>query len=165
MMTPDPEIAHHLRLLDHAYDRRSWHGPNLRGALRGLSAAQAAARPIAPRRSIAEQALHAAYWKYTVRRRLAGEKRGGFPLKGSNWFPVAADLDERGWRAILDLLESQHHALRAAVAAFDPARLDDHPPGSDLTWRDLIQGVAFHDVYHAGQIQGLRRLLPGPDDA
>ncbi|NUQ50463.1 MAG: ATP-binding cassette domain-containing protein, partial [Phycisphaerae bacterium] len=32
-----------------------------------------------------EIALHAAYWKYVTRRRLRGDKRGSFPLKGSNW--------------------------------------------------------------------------------
>ena len=31
-----------LALLDEAYDRPGWHGPNLRGALRGLTPEQAA---------------------------------------------------------------------------------------------------------------------------
>ena len=79
-----------VRLLDQAYERRSWHGPNLRGSVRGVSAAVAAHRPAEGRHNIWEVALHAAYWKYVVRRRLLGEKRGSFPLKGSNWFPRPA---------------------------------------------------------------------------
>ena len=31
--------------LDEAFDKKSWHGPNLRGAVRGATAAQAAWRP------------------------------------------------------------------------------------------------------------------------
>jgi uncharacterized damage-inducible protein DinB len=37
------------------------------------------------------------------------------------------------------------------------AGLDRAPDGSKCTFGDLIQGVAFHDIYHAGQIQILKR--------
>ena len=81
-----------LRMLEQAFDRKSWHGPNLRGSIRGVSASDAAWRPADGRHSIAEQVLHAAYWKYVVRRKLTGEKRGSFALPGSNWFSVPATL-------------------------------------------------------------------------
>ena len=95
-------IALLLQMIDEAYDKKSWHGPNLRGGIRGLSPAMAAWRPAENRHSIAEIAVHAAYWKYTVRRRLRGEKRGSFPLKGSNWFPrpvvsAASPYSSSGW--------------------------------------------------------------------
>lgn len=57
-----------LALLDEAYDHRSWHGTNLRGALRGLPSAVAAWRPEPMRHNIWELVVHAAYWKYAVRR-------------------------------------------------------------------------------------------------
>src|SRR6516165_3404744 len=98
-------IALLLQLIDQAFDKKSWHGPNLRGSLRGMSAALAAWRPAANRHSIAEIAVHAAYWKYTVRRRLLGEKRGSFPRKGSNWFSAPAPLSEAAWAEAVDLLE------------------------------------------------------------
>ena len=59
-----------LGLLDEAFERKSWHGTNLRGSLRGLPAKQAAWRPGPRRHNIWEIAVHAAYWKYAVRRRL-----------------------------------------------------------------------------------------------
>src|SRR6266446_6027379 len=89
-----PEIRLLVSLIDQAYEKKAWHGPNLKGSLRGLTAAEAAWRPQPQRRSIAEIVLHAAYWKYIVRRRLRSEKRGSFDLKGSNWFPVLAPLTE-----------------------------------------------------------------------
>jgi hypothetical protein len=75
-----------LGLLDEAFERKAWHGPNLRGSLRGLDAKAAAWRPGPGRHNIWETAVHAAYWKYAVRRRLTGEKRGSFARGGSNWF-------------------------------------------------------------------------------
>src|SRR5262245_25706047 len=81
-----PEIDLLLGLLDEAFDKKAWHGPNLRGALRRVGAAEAARRPGRGRHNVWELAVHAAYWKYAVRRRLTGEKRGSFALPGSNWF-------------------------------------------------------------------------------
>src|SRR5512134_3319688 len=37
-----PEVALLLQYLDEAYSRKAWHGPNLRGTLRGLDPAVAA---------------------------------------------------------------------------------------------------------------------------
>ena len=82
--TGSSEIHLLLRMLDEAYSVKTWHGPNLKGSLRGLTAVTAAWRPGPKRHNIWEVAVHAAYWKYVVRRRLLGEKRGSFELKGSN---------------------------------------------------------------------------------
>jgi hypothetical protein len=37
-------------------------------------------------------------------------------------------------------------------------RLHATIPGARITYAALIHGAAFHDVYHAGQIQLLKRL-------
>jgi hypothetical protein len=147
-----------LRLLDQAYDHKAWHGPNLRGSIRGLEPAVAAWRPAPGRHCIWEVVVHAAYWKYVARRRLLGEKRGSFPLKGSNWFPRPVTVSAEAWGADVLLLEQAHRRLRAAVAALTTADLAVTPPGSKVSNLDLLTGVAAHDVYHAGQIQLLKRL-------
>jgi len=157
-------IALLLGLLDEAFERKAWHGPNLRGSLRGLSPAEAARRPAPGRHCIWEIAVHCAYWKYAVRRRLTGEKRGSFALESSNWFrrPGAGvrggDL-ERAWRDDVALLVSEHRTLREAVSALSPADLDLRSKGSRQTNLTLVRGVANHDLYHAGQIQLLKRLI------
>src|SRR5438067_1230647 len=105
------EIDVLLDLLDRAYDHKSWHGPNLRGSIRKVELATAAWRPAAGRRNIWEIVVHAAYWKYIVRRRLLGEKRGSFPLKGSNWFQRSLDATPEAWAEDLALLEQTHLTL------------------------------------------------------
>ena len=81
-----------LAAIDEAYDARSWHGTNLRGSLRGVTPEQAAWRPgsatastfakaaadkagqAADAHNIWELMVHAAYWKYDIRRRLTGDE-------------------------------------------------------------------------------------------
>jgi DinB superfamily len=141
-------------LIDEAYVKKTWHGPNLRQSIRGVTAAQAAWRPSPGAHNIWELTLHAAYWKYRIRRKIEGGKRGSFPLEGSNFFkrPEAGNTKETAWRADRELLEREHRALAAAV------RKSATSPRARKFVRG-IYGVAFHDVYHAGQIRLLRRLM------
>jgi hypothetical protein len=155
------EIDLIIRILDEAYEKKAWHGPNLKGSIRGLSAEQAAWRPGPRRHSIAEQVIHAAYWKYTVRRRLRGDLRGSFPLKGSNWFPVASPLSGQEWKSHAALLDSEHRLLRQAILEFPAERLFELASDGKFTNLAIISGIAAHDVYHAGQIQLLKRLQGG----
>jgi hypothetical protein len=152
---PEPEIEHVLGLLDEGYNRAAWHGPNLRG----VTAREAALPPKAGRHTIWEIVVHAAYWKYVVRRRLSGERRGSFSVPGSNWFDLPIDRSEKAWRAAVALLDREHQLLREAVSSFMPQDLDRSSRGSKSFARRLIAGNAFHDVYHAGQIQLIKKLL------
>ena len=142
-----------LDLLDEAFHRKSWHGPNLRGALRSVTVEQAAWRPGVGRHNIWELALHAAYWKYVVRRRITREKRGSFVLPGSNFFERPIEASEPAWKRDIGILETEHQHLRQAVAALVP---QDCSPAT----LHLIRGAAAHDLYHAGQIRLLRRMCP-----
>ena len=140
--------------LDEAFQKKSWHGPNLRGAIRGVTAVHAAWRPAGDRHNIWELTLHAAYWKYVVRLKILREKRGSFVLAGSNFFErpeSGAAAAEVEWKRDIAILETEHRKLRDTVAnlparAFTPAVCH------------LIRGAAAHDLYHAGQIRLLRRM-------
>src|SRR5262245_9497605 len=149
-------IEHFLKMIDQGYDRRSWHGTNLRGSLRGITAEQAAWRPGPQRHNIWEITVHAAYWKYAVRRGLTGEARGSFPIRGSNWFRRPEELSEAAWRKDLALLDEMHQSMKAVVAAYPAARLNQTAKGSKTTSFGLISGIIAHDLYHAGQIQLLK---------
>jgi hypothetical protein len=148
-----------LVLIDTAYNQASWHGPNLRGSLRGVSLAAAAWRPSPGAHNVWELMVHAAYWKYAAWRRLTGAGRGTFPLEGSNFFERPVTRTDAAWRADLQLLDAMHRDLRTAVAATAPRDLKARLPGSRVTRLRLITGVAAHDIYHAGQIQLLKKLF------
>lgn len=147
-----------LAVIDSAYDKKSWHGTNLRGSLRRVSLAQAVWRPAPGRHNIQELVLHAAYWKYIGLRRLTGATKGSFPIEGSDWFTRDGPATDAGWRKDIALLETTHRELRAAVAALAPRDLARTPGGSKVSNFALLSGVAAHDLYHAGQIQLLKRL-------
>lgn len=140
--------------------RGGWHGgPTPLGALRGVTAEQAAWAPWPGRKTIWQLTLHIAYWKYAVRRRLEGGSAARFPRSPANW-PRTPDLpDAAAWATDVALLRSEHERLLAAVAQVPPIRYREPTPGGKRwTMGELILGIAQHDAYHAGQIQMLKRL-------
>ena len=138
-----------LSILDESYDRKAWHGPTLRGALRGVNANQAFWKPAPERHSIWDFVLHCAYWKFVARRRLLGARGLAFPRPGRDWFAVPEPSD-RAWRADMRLLQAEHRELREAI--------EDAPAKLIKRRSRELRSVAAHDVYHAGQVQLMKRL-------
>lgn len=147
-MPADPTTNLLLETVDRAFDQSSWHGPNLASSIRGISARDAA-KSVHGRKSIWQQVLHAAYWKQRVLNKLIGTQK--FPRPGSNWPGLPETISEKTWREDRDLLHAIHARLRKAVASLDTKRLD-------AKLRKMILGAAAHDLYHAGQINLLKRM-------
>ena len=154
--TEDRLRAFLLRLVDEAFERTAWHGPNLRAAVRRVTPELASWRPKSAKRNIAEITVHCAYWKYAVRRRILGGKRGSFALKGSNWFALPHRLTKKQWADYVRLLDDEHTALKEAIAAAPWAALC--AKGSRKDPAEFVHGIAMHDVYHAGQIRTLKAM-------
>jgi uncharacterized damage-inducible protein DinB len=149
-----------LRMIDEAFDHKSWHGTNLLGSVRRLDFNEASWRPQPDRHSISEIVIHVAYWKYAVRRRLLNEPRGSFALKGSNWFKRTDGSvnGARQWASDVSLLVSCHRSLREAITRRRPKQVNAAPVKGKVSTISILTGIAAHDLYHAGQVQLLKRL-------
>ena len=158
-MPESPAIQLLIDLIQESYRKKAWHGTNLRGSIRGLTCQQAAWRPGPKRHSIWEIVIHCAYWKYIVRRRILGGKKGSFYRKGSNWFAVDRPYNERSWKHDIRMLADCHEGLVEAVASLRASNLRKTPRGSNVSTGAILRGIASHDVYHAGQIQLIKRLM------
>jgi len=159
MARVDPRIALLLEVLDQAFDRKGWHGTTLRGSLRGVTPRQALWRPKPGRHCVWDYVLHCAYWKYAVRRRFEGGAAASFARAPANWPAVPPKASTAAWRADVKLLEAEHAALRRVVAGLDPAMLDRRSPKGAWRNAEVIHGAAAHDLYHAGQLQLVKRLM------
>jgi hypothetical protein len=51
-----------------------------------------------------------------------------------------------------------HHSLRNAIAGLKLKQLSQQAPGGTTSILQLITGITAHDLYHAGQIQTIKRL-------
>lgn len=65
---------------------------------------------------------------------------------------------DAAWKKDLLLLDEMHALLMERVSIMKPEQLTEHPNGSQFSNLQTISGIAMHDVYHAGQIQLLKKL-------
>ena len=148
------EIERIVDQLKRAFEGPAWHGPSVLEVLEGIRPSHAVQRPVAAAHSIWEIVLHIAVWEDVVRRRALGEKFN--PTEAQDW-PAVATTDDAAWRETLARLSAGHHALRAVIASFDPARLDQPLVPGGSTGYVQFHGAVQHDLYHAGQIAVLKK--------
>ena len=144
------------RILEEGYGPGAWYGSDLRAAIADVGPATAFRRPGEGRRSIAEIALHHAYWAGEIDRKLAGGPARPFPLEGEDWFDLG-DGSRLSWAAVQSTVEAAQDRLSTTVADIGAGRKES--PLSESERFDLVLGITGHAAYHAGQIQLVKKLL------
>lgn len=146
------------RILEEGYGPGAWHGNDLPAALADVDAATAFWRPAPGRHNIAEIALHHAYCVRSVRGQLSGKAPEPFVLEGEDWFELETDGPLK-WPRVKATLESEQQKLTAAVAALGSGKSSANGAGAQQF--DLALGITCHAIYHAGQVQLIKRLREG----
>jgi hypothetical protein len=149
------DIARIVDELERIYGGDAWHGPSLRETLKGVTAAQAAARPIADAHSIWEILRHIAGWNDVVSRRLEGYPTEE-PVEGD--FPQIAGTGEAAWAEALAKLEESHRRLVGKISSLGQERLQETAAGEDYSVSFMLHGMIRHIVYHSGQIALLKKM-------
>lgn len=144
------------RILQEGYGPGAWHGPDLAAALSDVTAPAAYRRPAPGRHNIAEIALHHAWCVRSVLAQVTGAIPEKFPLEGEDWFELNSAKD-LGWKDVRATLVGLQEKLAKAVAGIEAGRRAS--PLAEADRFGLILGVTCHAVYHAGQIQLVKRLL------
>lgn len=147
----DPSVL--ARVVEEGYGPGAWHGADLRAALADVSPQLAFWRPAPGRHNIAEIALHHAFCARAVRGRLSGMPPESFVLDGEDWFALS-DESLLPWSKILAVVETEQQQLAAIVAGI--GQLESQM--ADAERFSLVLGITCHAVYHAGQVQLIKRL-------
>lgn len=144
-------------LLKRAFQGPAWHGPSLRELLEGVTAEQAAARPIVGAHSIWELVNHVIAWEQITKRRLEGDPVNDVPDEVN--FPPVADASEQAWPTTLESLAASNQSLRDSIKQIDDAKLEEMAAGQSYSNYAMLHGVIQHDLYHAGQIALLKKAI------
>ena len=144
------------RILKEGYGEGAWHGPDLKTALADVTHETAFGRPGPGRHNIAEIALHHAYYASAVRAKLTGIAPDPFVLDGDDWFALP-DSSTLSWSKILGVVATEHEQLAKCLGDLEAGRATS--PLAAAERFGLILGITCHAVYHAGQVQLIKRLL------
>lgn len=142
------------RVVQEGHGPGAWHGADLKAALTDVPPALAFWRPAPGRHNIAEIALHHAYCVRAVRSQISGVAPEPFVREGDDWFELSSEQAMR-WRDVQAAVESEHGRLAALVAQIEGGAAS---PLADAERFNLELGITCHAIYHAGQIQLIKRL-------
>jgi len=122
--------------------------------LEKVDEAQARARPIEGRHSIWEIVNHCTYWMEAAIGAVNGEE---MPPRGGDWPPMGEN--EKTWRKDQARLGRALDGLVESVTGLDRGRLHEMVPGEHYPYSffQMFFRVAYHNIYHAGQIAILRK--------
>ena len=155
--TDRPAVSSHLesRILEEGYGPGAWHGADLKAALDGVTPALAFRRPAPGRHNIAEIALHHAWCTRSVTAQISGLQGEPFPLEGEDWFDLP-DEKTLSWSKVLARVELEQNRLGAAIADIEAGRTISLL--TDVERFKMVLGITCHAVYHAGQVQLIKKL-------
>jgi hypothetical protein len=142
-----------LDQLNRAWGGPSWTGVDIRPLLDGVTDAQARAHPLPNVHSIIELVAHMSAWMDVVSIRLTGEAKE--PTPEEDW----RDVTHLPWADALEELENAESRLSDAVARLSVDDLDRIVAGHEYTMYVMVHGVIQHNLYHAGQIAILKKVV------
>ena len=163
-----PHVTDHsftaaLDQLRRTHDGDPWYGSSRVRLLEGMSASDAARRPVGAAHSVWELVLHMTAWTDEVRRRLGGAEPS--TPEAGDW-PAGGEVSDTAWEHAKQRLAAAHAALVADAERLSPHDLarpvgDGRDPalGTGVTRVGMLVGLAQHDAYHIGQIAMIRRLV------
>ena len=93
-----------------------------------------------------------------MRAQISGRPAEPFLLRGEDWFE-AADETTISWPKIQAAVSTEQERLGALVAEIEAGQVTS--PLADGGRFDLVLGITGHAIYHAGQIQLIKRLQEG----
>ena len=143
--------------LKRAHEGGAWHGPAVDELLKGVTAAQAAARHVEGAHSIWELVAHVEAWERAILRRLGGDAAQIYQTE-EDWSSLS-EASEEAWAAARRKLAETYVALREAVLGLDDAELDEPILPNMSTRYVSLHGAVQHTLYHAGQIAVVRKAL------
>ena len=158
--TMNPIAEFSIEMLDNVCLKSGWHGPSLVPTLRKLSLDDLVYAGTYEGYTAWGVALHCAYWKYRVRKRLlqlVPEEPAAprFARGPADWPALPQETSEANWRIDFNLLLAEHAALKDVIVRL-PAATFVPPAGRARDGASrLIHGIAAHDAYHTAQIRNM----------
>ncbi len=156
MMTEEIKRIH--KNISGVYDGKPWYGDNVLSYLFGVSAEMAAKKPEKLNHSIAEIVCHMTAWRYFVIEKMKGNAAYEVWDTELNWQRIVS-LTEAEWQGIKDGLLKSQTQLLAQIEQMPESMLTAPVDGRKYNFRLMLQGIVQHDIYHAGQISMIRKLV------
>ena len=152
------QIRHIRRLLIETYGGNPWHGRSIKSLLSEISPEIGLKKPNAASHSVADLLWHMAIWRqFTINAVKPGNQNLEY-FEKNDWREL--DLTKTStWTDGINELEKSQLDLIELLDTVDDSILSASVPDRKYNVKVLLYGVVQHDIYHAGQIAYIKKLL------
>lgn len=155
------ELASIINQFDQVFDNDPWYGNSIDTILGSVDPDIVLDAPAPGIHSIAELVSHMITWREFAEKRLQGNDQYLPDQKESfSWRKQYPERD-KAWVFLRQQLATGQRNLLTLLHQSDNCLLDLKVPGTSYSYRDLLNGIIQHDLYHIGQISLIGKMHQG----
>jgi len=139
-----------------------WYGPSVYSIIDQVSFEAAFEKPPGSIHNIASIVLHIISWTEEVIDRMNGQKA---QLPSSGDWPDPGMPDDQKWQNYVNDLKLVNVNLLGLIQNFPDEQWDEpfkdernRELGTGVSYKELVQGLIQHHIYHSGQVSLLNRI-------
>jgi uncharacterized damage-inducible protein DinB len=152
------EINSIIRNLEITLDGQPWFGRSVYALMREVDESIASIKPNANSHSMVELVYHMLAWAEFTLKRLQNDQVNDMDVfEKLDWREI--DPQIHGWEEGLSAFIATHQEIIAILQTKDDEFLKEKVDYRNYNFRFLLNGLIQHNIYHAGQIAYLKKLL------
>jgi uncharacterized damage-inducible protein DinB len=152
------EILQIAEQLKDAYEGDPWFGRSIKSLLKDVEEDTVFEKPNGEH-SIVELLWHIINWRaFTINRIREGDEVSLKFFEANDWRHLGHH-DKSLWKKGLHKLNETQSELVAVIQHQQDSILDETVPGRNYSFKKMLYGIVQHDIYHAGQIAYLTKML------
>ncbi len=154
------EIQYIITTLQNTLKGEPWYGRSVVSMLEEIDASTAYKKPNDKAHSLADLLYHIITWAEFTLRRLEGDnEKDDRYFEPLDWRPI--DPAVHTWQAGIKQFTQLNQQIVDILQTKDDAFLKEIVDYREYNFRFLLHGYIQHNIYHAGQVAYLKKLLEG----
>ncbi len=136
------------------FEGEPWYGASVLDSLQAMPVELLNDKPYAAGHSVAVLLKHMLAWRIFVLEKLKQNKDYKIALNSpADWDHDFIISDSREWQQLIETYKQAQQELIVLLKEREEEWLLEQVPGNDYSYRHMLNGILYHDIYHLGQIR------------
>lgn len=156
----NPNIRFLMGQLEATFAGTPWYGDPVMKKLEEIPHSHVMEVPMGLSNSVAKLVRHMIVWREYTLRKIAGDAVLKIELNTPDDWPAVDINTAADWEALVQWLKTTQEQLLEALRDKPDAWFSQTVPGKPQeSFRELLEGIIHHDVYHLGQLVLVAKLV------
>jgi len=152
------EIQSILKSLENTLNGQPWFGRAVYNLLDEIDESKVFIKPKETEHSLIELLYHTITWAEFTMANLENKSTDELKtIEENDWRTI--NPDKHSWKKGMEELKAIHEKITPILSEKDDSFLKEMVPNRKFNYRFMLNGLIQHNIYHAGQVAYLNKLL------